>query len=371
MADNTATDNEGLWFPDEVWITIASFLDNSDLARFRQLCSTIQFFGSEAFILQPHYNRLYALDSTLPPTLPQKDTLVAFKQAAEKIHTQQQSEIDYLTLSHPDIMKNEQVFEEKTTMSLKSLEAKSVALDNINSDIIREKIDLTSSSLDLNKTGISRFPSALFQEPLYVNFWKNVTHLNCNNNRLSTLNMQGVLPALQSLSCIHNPCLTILNVQGLTTLKKLWCFQSGITTLNLQGLTALQELFLDVNLLTDLNITGVHPDIKNIYAELELILLFNKLSQTKSFEDRCAIIRRLGDNYTHDNCLKYYPDDAETLFEINLATPNNALSQPAAFLTSFDIAKAGLKRKRDEEIDTEELSEEPDNQPALKKRKKR
>ena len=457
MTDNTATHNEGLWFPDEAWATIASFLDNEDLARFRQLCSATQFVGPDVFILQPHYNRLYAIDKTLPPLLPQEDTLAAFKKASEKVQANQQAEIAYLTKHHPAIMaKREyvQVFQENTAVSLKSLEAKSAVLDEINSEIITARIYVNRSSLNLTNVGITRLPVTLFQEPAYANFWQNLIHLSCSHNKLTALNVQR-LTALQKLNC-HSNQLTTLNVQGLAVLQELWCWGNQLSTLNVQGLVALQVLECGKNQLTALNVqglaalkrldcwsnqlitldvqgltalqvlecgnnqlstlnvqglaalhklscwdnqltalnmqglaalkrldcwgnplktlilAGVHASTKNKHAELERSLLFDELSQTESPEGRQAIISRLGDDYTYKNCLKYCPVYAVKLFAFDLANnlASSALSQVSAFLPSF--GENPLKRKRDEdEVDREELSEEPDNQPPAKKRKRK
>ena len=192
MTDNTAH-NEGLWLPSDIWATIASFLDNDDLARFRQLCQVTQFVSSYALILQPHYNRLYAIDKTLPPLLPQEDTLAAFKQASEKVQANQQTEIAYLTEHHPVIMAKPeyvQVLLENTASSLQSLEAIHVSLDKINSEIITAKIKPHRIGLNLEGVGITRLPIALFQQPDHVHFWQNLAYLSCNHNPLTALDVR-------------------------------------------------------------------------------------------------------------------------------------------------------------------------------------
>ena len=72
MTDTTAATNTTLWLPEDVWTLIASFLDNNDLARFRQVRPLFNRIGSHAMVLQPLYNRLYAMDKTLPAVLPQE-----------------------------------------------------------------------------------------------------------------------------------------------------------------------------------------------------------------------------------------------------------------------------------------------------------
>ena len=410
MADNTA--NEGLWLPVEAWATIASFLDHHDLAQFKLLCHATQLVGSDVFVLQPFYNRLYALNNTLDPVLSQQGALTAFKQAFKKIQAQQQSEIDYLKKYHPERMKlSEHVFQANTAISLQSLEAIHTELDNINSDIIREKIDLNSTSLNLFYARITRLPVTLFQESAYISFWRHLINLDCRNNQLTTLNVQE-LTTLKDLECGNN-YLTSLNTQGLAALISLRCYNNQLTSLNVQELVALQDLYCNDNQLTVLNLqklieledldcnsnqlsslnvqrltaleylncddnpletlilTGVHTSTKNKYAELERTLLFNKLSQIESPEARQDIIHQLGDDYTEVNCLKYCPDYAASLFKIDSATANNPLSQAPVLLSFFETVNTGLKRKRDEnEVDAEELSQEENLEPALKKRKK-
>ena len=406
MTDNATHHNKDPWLPGETWANAASFLDNVDFARFRQLCKFAQSIGSQATILQPLYNRLYALDETLPTRLPQEDTLIAFKQAFEKIQARQQFEMAYLTKHHPVMMKKPeyiQVFQENTTESLQALEAKNATLDEINSEIIRAKINLNKPRLNLMNAHITRLPVALFQEPAYVNFWKNLIHLSCSQNKLTTLNVQKLtklqqlwcsknqlstlkvqgLMALGWLSC-HNNKLTNLNVQGLVALQWLACDNNQLTILNVQGLATLQRLECESNPLKTLILTGVHANTKNKYAELEKKLLFNKLSQSESSTARQAIIRRLSTDYTYQNCLKYCPIYAAKLFAFDSANSayhftSSALSQVSAFLPSFSFGMANhstentsLKRKRnEEEVCIESPSDESDNQPDTKKRKRK
>ena len=83
----------------------------------------------------------------------------------------------------------------------------------------------------------------------------NITELSCSDNKLTSLNVQG-LTALQKLSCGGNK-LTELNVQGLTALQELWCSGNQLPELNVQGLTALQKLECWKNQLTELNVQGL------------------------------------------------------------------------------------------------------------------
>jgi len=85
--------------------------------------------------------------------------------------------------------------------------------------------------------------------------FKNLKFLNCYNNQLTSLNMQG-LKNLESLVCFSNQ-LTDLNVQGLTKLKGLNCSNNQLTSLNVQDLTNLTSLDCSNNQLSSLNIEGL------------------------------------------------------------------------------------------------------------------
>ena len=79
--------------------------------------------------------------------------------------------------------------------------------------------------------------------------------LYCYHNQLTELNVQG-LTSLIRLECYYNQ-LTELNVQGLTSLKVLECYSNQLTELNVQGLTALQKLSCWSNQLPELNVQGL------------------------------------------------------------------------------------------------------------------
>ena len=409
MTDTTATTNTILWLPEDVWGLIASFLDDDDLARFRQVRKLFDNIGSHSMVLQPLYNRLYAMDKTLPAALPEDGTVLAFNQAFKKIQARQQEEIAYLTQDHPAVMAKPeyvQALQENSSVSLKSLEAKNSLLDAMNSEIITAKIiDINSTRLDLRQTGITRLPVTLFQVEGYVNFWKKLITLNCSFNQLTALNAQGLvalqrldcaynqltalnvqgLAALQILSCSYNQ-LTELNVQGLVGLQELWCTnnqltelnvqglvalqslnccKNQLTELNLQGLVALQILYCDKNPLTDLNLTGVSAAVKNKFAEQERSLLFKRLSTSDSAQVRQTIIARLGADYTYKNCLYYCPVYAAKLFisdsvnqVYNLAS--SALSQFSAYLPSSSANNNAPVNSRKRPSD--ETQEQDDNQ---------
>lgn len=247
------------WFPNDLWGEIASYLHNNDLATFKKIF--------------------------------------------ENIKNKQLEEIAYLTEHHAKIVAKPEyaeVLQNTSSVTLALLESREKILDAINCEIIQKKINLDSSLLILVKIGITRLPTTLFQKPDYVNYWKKLTHLYCNENeissldlqkleslqflicrknKLTSLNIQGL--RLKSLACDQN-LLTFVNLQGLVTLRRLNCSHNQLISLNLEGLMALEKLDCDNNPLKTLILTGAHPNITNKYAELERSLLLKNSSESST-----------------------------------------------------------------------------------------
>ena len=206
MTDNTKL-NAQFYLPADVLNLIVRLLDNDELERFRQVCKLFKEIGSDFMILQSLYNRLRTIDKTLLADLPQKGALAAFKQAFAKIQARLQQEIAYLTQHHSEVMaKSEyaQSLQKSSSMSLELLEAKNSFLDIINSEIITPYININSSNLNLKGAHITRL-----QVEVYTNFWKNLTYLDCSDNQLISLNLQG-LTELQWLDCRNNPLIELI-----------------------------------------------------------------------------------------------------------------------------------------------------------------
>ena len=376
---NATTTYHPFWLPEEIWGLIALFLDNDELTQFKQACKKFNSIGSQAIVLQPFYNRLYAIDKTLPEALPLEGAALAFKKAFESIQARQQQEMTYLTKHHPEYT---EVLQGNSMTSLKSLESSNALLDKINSEIITRRININNPILVLSKSHITRLPVMLFQTEPYVNFWKKLTVLHCSNSPLATLDLQKLV-ALQYLYCYNNQLirlrvqgltklrllacynnqLTALNVQGLKALQILWCHENQLTALNVQGLTALQilecygnqltalnvqglvmleKLDCDNNPLTDLNLTGVSASIKDQFTDKEKSLLFTQLRLSTSNTDKLKIIARLGHHYTYENCLYYCPvDTVKSLASDSIAQvyhlASSALSQFSVYLPSARV----------------------------------
>ena len=167
-----------------------------------------------------------------------------------------------------------------------------------------------------------------------------ITELNCNGNKLTALNVQG-LTALEELLCRNNQLttldvsglttlkelgcngnqLTSLNVSGCTTLQKLGCFRNWLTSLNVQGLTSLQMLGCHGNQLASLDISGLsalkrlscYNNKLNAQAMTELL---NALPTREASDDAKATLYTEKTEPVEDNCKGYNtPAELKTAFE--------------------------------------------------------
>ncbi len=88
-----------------------------------------------------------------------------------------------------------------------------------------------------------------------INYFIELTYLNCAFNQLTALNVSG-LKKLTELNCPYNQLRT-LNVSGLKNLTELDCTSNKLTTLDVSGLTNLTTLFCSSNQLGTLNVSGL------------------------------------------------------------------------------------------------------------------
>jgi len=90
-----------------------------------------------------------------------------------------------------------------------------------------------------------------------------ITKLQCDNNQLTSLNVQGC-SELEWLYCWQNQ-LTTLDVQGLTALTELECHENQLTLLNVQGCSALTYLSCGDNQLTSLDVNALNA-LEELYC---------------------------------------------------------------------------------------------------------
>ena len=168
--------------------------------------------------------------------------------------------------------------------------------------------------------------------------------LYCYHNQLTELNVQG-LTSLIRLECYYNQ-LTELNVQGLTSLKVLECYSNQLTELNVQGLTALQKLSCWSNQLPELNVQGLTA-LQKLYCSYNQLTELNVQGRASLKELDCY--RNKLNAQAMTELLNALPartagDDAEaTLYtEKTGVTEGNCkdYTQPAELKAAFEDAKS-------------------------------
>lgn len=121
------------------------------------------------------------------------------------------------------------------------------AIDVNSNNQIEESEALEVGSLDLSGFSISSLSG--------INFFSNITFLNCENNLLSGLNVTNLL-YLTSLNCSNNQ-LANLNVNGLTELQNLNCQFNQLSNLNVSSITNLSNIDCSYNQIVTLNLNNV------------------------------------------------------------------------------------------------------------------
>ena len=168
--------------------------------------------------------------------------------------------------------------------------------------------------------------------------------LYCYHNQLTELNVQG-LTSLKVLECYSNQ-LTELNVQGLTALQKLSCWSNQLPELNVQGLTALQELSCWSNQLPELNVQGLTA-LQKLYCSYNQLTELNVQGRASLKELDCYSNQLNAQAMTEllqGLMARTAGDDAEaTLYTEKIGvTEGNCkdYTQPAELKTAFDGAKS-------------------------------
>lgn len=331
--------------PDDIIDLIAEHLTAQELVIFKMVCQKFNHIGSHSVFLQPLYNRLYKLDSSLPPVLNPENAVLQFKHAFEKISTRQKEEIAFLNEQHKnyDNYREQLVKLDSSNQTISHLEQQHVLLDNANASIINACIDLAKSTnstkLDLNKVGITRF----FIPEHHNDFLKILQTLILDNNLLTTIHLKD-FNALQSLYFHENaPSLRV----------------------NLENCVALNTIHFLHDALVDLNIKGASNTIQFLFFEKETKLLFKQLSEaTPEQEER--FIARLGDRFSVQNCIHYKCAShhiGRVLKDSAYSMVNTVTNHYFPMFT--EVVTEGLhKRKREDnegEIDLSVKKHKPDN----------
>ncbi|MEK8179940.1 T9SS type A sorting domain-containing protein [Flavobacterium buctense] len=110
---------------------------------------------------------------------------------------------------------------------------------------------LNVSVLDVNNNNVPASTGLLIADLTGIEYFNNLTILNCAYNSISTLNV-SYFPNLTRLFCQVNQ-LSILDFTGLTQMLSITCFQNQITVLDVEGLVNLTNVSCESNNLTTLD----------------------------------------------------------------------------------------------------------------------
>ncbi len=371
--------------PQDIWIEIASYLSPQELENFKIACKTFFAIGQADKILIPVYNQLYArlcrLDPNLPEMLPKENYQQQYQGYLNKVAASIESEITYLRKYHSDSVKaHVDTLSLANQGKLQRLEKLSNGLDDVNIDIIKPLIDLNSYTLDLSHKKITRLPENLIEDSAYLDYWKNLKILYCDENRLTLLNIQR-LNSLESLDCDSNQ-LTALNLQGLNKLQWVDCDNNKLTTLNVQGLNALQCLYCDNNQLTVLNVQGLNAlrslDLNNNQITDLNIQGLNALENLQCVNNFLTSLNVQGLNilqflYCDKNKLTGLPPEAIAKFGAEWATETLVSQKPAAIpepiVPLYQQNNPASSKRKISTRESEQVQKEAENflKPKIKK----
>jgi len=170
----------------------------------------------------------------------------------------------------------------------------------------------------------SDVPRSLYVTGTVVILKGKITKLYCertfgSRQPLTALNVQG-LTALQELNC-WNSQLTELNVRGLTALQELNCGWNQLTSLNVQGCTSLIVLCCCANQLPELNVQGLTSLDRlwcwgNQLNAQAMTKLLNALPTRKASDDAKADLYSEETDVTEGNCKDFtQPEDLKKALE--------------------------------------------------------
>lgn len=277
--------------PDDVTALIAEHLTAQELVIFKMICQKFNRIGSHYAFLQPLYNRLRALDSSLPSVLNPDKAVLQVKHAYEKISKRQKEEIDFLKSKRPCNRKHSIQLAQLTQLDVSdqtilNLEKQHVILQEFNATIIDAAInnaiqnaeDPKNLMLNLNRAGITRF----FIPEHHKVFLPNLRRLMIDNNLLTTI-----------------------NVKDFTALTSLWCHANASSIrINMENCAALETIHFLHKAAIDINIKGASQYAQDCFLEMETKLLFKQLSEATAPEEG-HLIARLGNRYTVANCYTF------------------------------------------------------------------
>lgn len=342
-------------FPLDIWREILSHLELEDVANLKRVCKYLNITLSRPELMsiwKIFINRLPVCESAISKGPLQKNFQEVFLQEIKKIIQNQNKEIEYYQSVLSSKMDcTDWVDAELLTNKLQAIlatEGAKITLDEIiekhhllndlsealiaNSIKRRSDDDIADKRFSFD-CEVSRFPSSIFLDPEFKEFWQTLHVLDCSSENLESLPEEiSECKDLVSLVC-RNTKLTFLpnSISKLSKLTKLKCDGNNLTSL---------------------------PNIPD--SCMVLTAKFNKLSQIPQ-----KISDRFGDIWVRDTL--EYQMSVENMFDksadgvpSNVTLANNALipsvfSKFGAYLVEFvpSFLSSHKRQKKDDDAQEE------------------
>ncbi|MBS0288563.1 MAG: leucine-rich repeat domain-containing protein [Proteobacteria bacterium] len=322
--------------------SIFNFLTQEEIFALRLTCKTFNIVATSNQIIMPFLNRLKAIDKTIS-TLPSEGMMSAtwcyehfIKEFNRLANSQANETKDFLTAnasSNDDEIKNKIISlkdlegnADNRHIQLSVLEQKHRLLEDLNTTLIKPKINLNSTKLALRDLGITRIPESLFTQPEYEDYWKKLQEIDCTETSLQSLPQSlGDCQALKVLHCFKNKLKSLPeslgNCQGL---QRLICNHNQLEALpeSLGNCKTLQEIYCNANKLkslpeslgkcplqvlncSDNQLKSLPASIGNCQALQQLFCNHNQLEALPETLVNCEALQGI---YCYNNKLKFLPE---------------------------------------------------------------
>ena len=204
------------------------------------------------------------------------------------------------------------------------------------------------SSIEVNK---DNFPDNAFRNWILLNVKgakdsvltgeeiAQVKSINCNYERIRSLEGIGHFVALTSLSCYSNQ-LTSLDVSKNTALKGLYCYSNQLTTLDVSKNTALTSLYCYSNQLTSLDVSK-NTALTTLYCYSNQLTTLDVSNNTALTDLRCYSNQLTNLDVSKNTALTTLSCYSNQLTGLDVSnnTALKELSSDRNQLTSLDVSK--------------------------------
>lgn len=187
------------------------------------------------------------------------------------------SNLNAQTINFPDINFKARLLLAESGNGIAYHNGNSFKIDSNNDNEIQVSEALLVNDLVLYNCGISNL--------IGLEYFTNLTHLNCGNNTISTLDL-STFPNLIGFDAYNNS-LTSLNVSNLIKLTNFSCNSNQIASLSLSNLPNLSVIRCENNLLTTLAVNNL-PNLSDLFCNNNLLNTLDTSNLTQLGKLNCA-----------------------------------------------------------------------------------